>query len=174
MSSLSQYTRDAVKAERLRQRIRRIGFTSMGYPLWSENEDTWCRSLYPNYAALVQALPRRSRGAIVKRCGALNITIHIHRWTPLELSRLRKLYQSAPWETLDQAFPFSTRSKIRAIANSYGFRRPRRPYKPTGHDIIDCIRERAFDLNVTMRDLDWMCRSKYFSKAKWRYHEWGR
>ncbi|MBZ3693263.1 hypothetical protein [Phyllobacterium calauticae] len=166
--SLQYHSTQAFKAIRTRDQIRRIGFVN-GYPLWTDEEDAHCRRLYPNYNALERVLSRRTRQAIVKRCWVLGITRHVHRWTDTERSRLRSLYQSASWAEIDKAFPFSTRSKTRAVAKSYGFRRPRRPYKPTGFEIIDCLRDRAFVLKFTMPDLDAMSRGKkYFTKAKWR------
>jgi hypothetical protein len=35
----------------------------------------------------------------------------------------------------------------------------RRPPKPTGNQLIDAIRKRAFDLNMSMKELDEACRS---------------
>jgi hypothetical protein len=47
-------------------------------------------------------------------------------------------------------------------------RRVRSKPKATGHPLIDTIRDRAFDLRLSMVDLDAMAGTKrYFQKASW-------
>ncbi|MGR6783181.1 hypothetical protein ACU6QH_00645, partial [Aeromonas veronii] len=47
-------------------------------------------------------------------------------------------------------------------------RKPK-PYKPTGFAPLDQVRDKCFELKLTMPDLDAMCRTKnYFSKNGWR------
>jgi hypothetical protein len=54
------------------------------------------------------------------------------------------------------------------MANHVGIRRARRELVSTGHPLIDQIRDRASDLNLSMVDLDAMAvTKKYFQRAGW-------
>ncbi|HWK33518.1 MAG TPA: hypothetical protein VNR51_07545 [Hyphomicrobium sp.] len=68
-----------------------------------------------------------------------------------------------------QTFPDLRWQQIAGKAKHMGLRRPRRKLSATGHALVDCIRERAFDLRLSMVDLDAMAKTKkYFQKAAWQ------
>jgi len=52
-----------------------------------------------------------------------------------------------------------------------GYRRPRRAPKSTGMPLVDSIRARAFDLRITMTELDsYVARKRYFVSP--RHMDW--
>jgi hypothetical protein len=66
------------------------------------------------------------------------------------------------------AFPGMSWRQIAAKARHIGVRRMRRKLNATGHPLIDMIRDRAFDLRLSMVDLDAMAGTKrYFQKSSW-------
>lgn len=64
-----------------------------------------------------------------------------------------------------------TKKQVWAKASRWKIRRPRRRPKLLELPIIDEVRQRAFDLQLTMRDLDEIAGSRpYFRKP--RYYNW--
>lgn len=156
------------RAQRARERIIRMGTTPNGHPLWTEREDDFVRSLYPDYKALRRKLRRRTYHALRARARTLDVVTRRHVWLASEVSRLRRLYPRASREELLAAFPDVTWEKIKAKAQHAGIRRARRKLTTTGYPLIDLIRDRAFDLKLSMVDLDAMAGTKqYFQKAGW-------
>jgi hypothetical protein len=146
----------------------RMGRTPKGHWLWTQREDAIVRALYPNYIALRRALRRRTYNGLRYRTRKLGIAKKRHVWLTTEESRLRRLYPKADRTELLTAFPGMRWTQIAAKARNIGARRMRRKLNATGHPIIDTIRDRAFDLNLSMVDLDAMAGTKrYFQKASW-------
>jgi hypothetical protein len=167
-SRIGWAARNAIMAERMRARMQRSGRTPRGHMLWTKQEDEIIRRLYPNYKALRKALRRRTFKAIRVRASACGFTVKRHRWTAAEASRLRRLYPTASHEELLAAFPGVSLRQATAKANQIKVFRKRRPLAATGYPIIDEVRLRAFQLNITMVDLDAMSRTRcYFQKAGW-------
>lgn len=152
--SLAQFVRGAVSAERIRERMLRSGFTLFGQKLWGEDEDLVCRLVHPDIFALRQILYARSEGAIRARCRKLGLTSRRRTWGPLDKQRLRKLYPEATHDELRAAFPSVEIERIRRVAQYYGYRRKRKPYKITGVVPLDQLRERAYDIGWYMPDVD--------------------
>lgn len=173
VSSLSMRLRyaamGAARAQRARERIIRMGRTPNGHPLWTEREDGVVRALYPDYKSLRRALRRRTYRALCGRTRTLGIAKKHHVWLGTEVSRLRRLYPKADRSDILLAFPELSWSQIAAKARHIGLRRARRRLNSTGHPLIDTIRDRAFDLCLSMVDLDMMAGTRrYFQKAAWR------
>ncbi|ODT80955.1 MAG: hypothetical protein ABS76_14300 [Pelagibacterium sp. SCN 64-44] len=54
------------------------------------------------------------------------------------------------------------------MARYFGMSRPRKPFATTGYLVIDQIRDRCFELCLSMVDLDAMAGTRsYFAKAEW-------
>jgi hypothetical protein len=156
------------RSDRAKAQIARTGRSPSGL-LWTANEDETLRRLYPDYHALCKVLKQRSYDAIKKRVVVLGIAQARHRWTAAEISRLRRLYPKQTRDELLVSFPGLRWPQIRRMANYKGFTMIRRPYAPTGITVIDAIRARAFDLNLTMVDLDAMAKTgNYFRSSRWR------
>lgn len=158
----------AASAQRARERMIRKGRTPKGHWLWTAGEDAIVRALYPDYVALRKALRRRTYHSLRNRAGTLGIAKKRHIWTTTEVSRLRRLYPKADRRDLFAAFPGLSWGQISGKGGHIGLRRARPKLKATGHPLIDTIRDRAFDLRLSMVDLDAMAGTKrYFQKASW-------
>ncbi|MGX5803481.1 hypothetical protein ACWGS9_19850 [Bradyrhizobium sp. Arg314] len=141
--------------------------------LWTDAEDDVCRRQYPDYKALLKALPERTMGSLKWRCRKLGITPKLHIWTCAENSRFRKMWRrSATMEELLQAFPFATKRMIRSRACDLRLGpRPRVAYKPTGIGLLDALRAECVRRNMVMADLDEFTGSNgYFQGHHWSGH----
>lgn len=166
--SLASFARNARSAERARQRMQREGVTMSGARLWTAEENAVLRQYFPDYEKLVQALPHRTRVAIRLQCGKLGLTTPRHSWMASQISLLRRLYSRASKQEVMAAFPGRSWSSIQKCARYYGFRRDRKPYVKLGVDALDALRQKCFERNMVMRDLDELVGSKgYFRKASW-------
>lgn len=158
---------------RLRQatrlHIQKTGVNAHGYPLWRQEEDDLCHSLYPDYNALSAALPNRSRAALVTRCRRLKITRRLRIFTEEEERRFRKLYRSGTQQELYEAFPDLTPDRLRDRARCRGVKRPRVQYLRAGDSLLDGLRDECWRLGITMIDLDEFTRSskRYFATRRW-------
>ncbi|MDK1377075.1 MULTISPECIES: hypothetical protein [unclassified Sinorhizobium] len=167
--SLAYYARNTASAERTRRRIRREGVNMKGDRLWTDEEREIVRRLAPDYDAMVKKLPHRTRIAVVSQAAKMGLRPKIHIWTASEISKLRKMYPTASAEEIVSAFPHSTWVNIQQAARYHGFRRARKPYKRTGIESLDDIREKCFYHRLTMADLDNMCKTKtYFTSMRWK------
>lgn len=140
-----------------------------GKKLWTEEELELLGRGFPDIDSICKALPQRTRRAIASQCLKLGLRQkQIHFWTAAEISKLRRMYPSAPKDEICKTFAHSTWINIRQVARYHGIRRARKPYKPTGYAPLDQLRERCFELNYTMPDLDKISKTKrYFQKANW-------
>ncbi|RWD23040.1 hypothetical protein [Mesorhizobium sp.] len=155
------------QAQRLH--IQKTGVNAQGYPLWRQEDDDVCRSLYPDYKALSAALPNRSMAALVTRCRRLKITRRLRIFTEEEERRFRKLYRSGTQQELCEAFPDVTLDRLRDRARRRGLKRPRVQYLRAGDNLLDELRDECWRLGITMIDLDEFTRSskRYFAARRW-------
>lgn len=169
--SLAYHARNAILAERLRIAIQKSGMVG-GHSLWTDAEREIIRSLAPDYDSIAKLLPNRSRKSIRHQASRLGFARRMHLWTGAELAKLRKLYPTARKEVICAEFPHSPWGNIAQVANYHGFRRARKPYKPTGNESIDGLLVKCMEANLRYLDLDKICRSKsYFQRANWRYQK---
>lgn len=164
----SQYTHLGQLA---RERQRRTGLSPFGLRIWSLEEDDFVRALYPDYKALMGALPTRTNGAIRARAQVLGITKKRKTWSGKNASILRRNFSAQTWETLQELLPGFTRKEIASYARTMlGLRRRGQQHSvSSGHPPIDAIRARAKELNLSMSDVDKMARTKkYFQMHQWR------
>lgn len=167
MTDLRQVSRGAATTQRNRERIRRSGRTPNGYRVWTKGEKAIVRALYPDYDALVKALPGRTRNGIQCHARGSGMCPKIHAWTASEVLRLRKLYPHASRREVLAAFPGLGWQATVIRANKLGLRRAPIPLKKTGHRLVDEIRQRARDLHWTMADLDEIARTKGYFAEPW-------
>ncbi len=169
--SLAYYARNAATAERNRRRMRREGMTMKGDKLWTEEERQIILAIGPDFDAIRKKLPKRTRIAIACQCRNMGMKQRVqHIWSAAEISKLRKLYPSATREDICREFSHSTWVNIMQTARYHGFRRKKRPFKPTGNTPVDEMLVKLFEAKFSLHDLDKECRTKrYFQKGKWRY-----
>jgi hypothetical protein len=165
---LQDFSKGAEYASRARRRIKRLGVVPSGAKLWKDEEDNLCRAHHRNTAKLVKLLPHRSTRAIRGRCQRLGLTAKRNLMTAAEVTRLRRLYPTAPISALLAAFPQRSLRSLRQLAKYYRVKRQKPSYKVTGFPIIDSIRKRCETLGYTMSDLDALVGSRrYFASAAW-------
>jgi hypothetical protein len=166
---LSDYSQNANRAQQARRRIRYLGVMPNGSRVWTSKEDDICRQYGSDYALLVKKIPDRSYMAIKKRCQKLGLRRRLRPVTTKELSLMRRLVPRATPDEIQQAFPHRTLNAIKSICLYHGIYRKKKPYKSTGIALIDDIRARCFENNLTMTDLDDIAGTKhYFQNRGWK------
>jgi len=151
-----------------RERIARTGVAPGGKLIWTARERALLAVIFPDYRRAIIALRRRSYSAVKYQARAMGLTDIRHVWTAAEVARLRRVFRTASTEALAAAFPGIPVRKIYKKANHVGLYRERQPFKRTGFMALDQIRDRAFELNLSMVDLDAMAGTRtYFQKAGW-------
>jgi len=164
---LRYLARNAETARRMR-RLWRLGIVGSHLRVWTPPEDSTVRTIYPDYARLRRELPHRTYNALRGRARHCGVAKPRPQWTADEITRLRRLYPSKSHSELLEAFPGASLERIRFKARCIGVSRSRLPFLPTGFPLIDEIRNRAFDLNLSMVELDAMAETQtYFQKAGW-------
>ena len=140
---------------------------------WTLKEHEVVVSHWPDIDEITKRLPHRTRAAICNFAGRCNLRKQIHLWTDEEHSLLRRrVREGVPQREIAKELGLNKLQITNRIAYT-GLSYPRRPPKPTGNPLIDTIRRRAFDLNVSMKELDEACNSgKQFEKysAQRRIH----
>ncbi|KAB0571082.1 SANT/Myb-like DNA-binding domain-containing protein [Brucella pituitosa] len=166
---LSDYSRYAESGQRARRRMRFLGETPNGNKLWTPKEDELCREYGSDYAVLAKKLPHRSYMAIKKHCQKLGLRPRLRAVTAKELSLMRRLVPRGTSDEIQQAFPHRTLNCIKSICLYHGIYKEKKPYQSTGIALIDDIRARCFENNLTMTDLDDIARTKrYFQNRGWK------
>lgn len=123
---------------------------------WTYRETEALREHWPDLAALRELLPHRSEKAIkamAQKCGAAPPKDQ-HIWTGAEDKRLRAL--AAAGATRKEMAAALSLSPLQ-IQNRLQYTRIRvskRPPALCGDDLADAVRQRAFQMNITIRDLD--------------------
>jgi len=151
----------AQRSERARQRVLREGKTPNGHRLWTKAEDAIVRHFYPDYRAMKRRL-RRSMQAITSRVHALRLGPKTKTWKTTDVARLRRMWKEATKSEILAAFPERNWQSIANKGRTFGIKR--RPWVPStiGHPIVDAIRKRAADLNLSLGDVDAMCSGHHF------------
>ena len=162
---LSTASRFAAQGQRVRAAIARRGMVGNGLKLWCPDEDRLMREQFPNYPALMAALPGRTYYAIRARARTLGLVQCRPPWTSADISRLRRLYPTASREELLAAFPGREFESIKGKAHQYKLYRRKRSYVSTGVPLIDQIHDRAFRLHIYMPELDKMAGTRRFFQS---------
>jgi hypothetical protein len=142
---------------------------------WSGTEDNIVRILYPDFDLLKSFLPHRTKSAVHCAAARLGLTKTVHVWTCAEVAILRKASRSG-WNR-QQILDALPHLNIRQIDGKFfALRLPRkRPPKSHGVPEIDAIRARAYQSNLTMKDLDEICggvqywRANCHRRLTWRH-----
>ncbi len=144
--------------------IERTGCTIAGAPIWTTAELEVLRRLYPDLDAIARALPQRTPTAIAHKARQIGLVPPLRIWSERDAQKLRKPYVAGvPIDTLTEMFPGKSKQQVWHKANKMGYRRPRRAPKVTGMPLVDSIRRRAFDLHITMTELDAIVgKTRYF------------
>lgn len=121
---------------------------------WTRDEDDLVRRFYPNFARLLLQLPRRSEASCRRRAKQLGIRVPCPLWTVNENAWMRKNYSTALWSEIEEHLPRRTKSAVICRAGKLRLRREPKELPLIGVYLIDEVRLRAKQLNLTLRDLD--------------------
>lgn len=148
--------------------MARTGLTYSGQRVWTIEEIAILRNLHPDYGALVQALPGRTLGAIQNKAQRLHLVRPRRIWSEGEFTIMKPLYaRGVPMADILERLDRKTSKQVWAKASGRSIRRPRRVPCLTGHAPVDAVRRRAFDLHMSMADLDAIAgRRGYFQRPR--------
>lgn len=140
---------------------------------WTYRETEVLHEHWPDMAALRKLLPHRSEKAIkrmAQKCGAAPPKEQ-HVWTGAQDKRLRALAaDGTPIKLIAKELdlrPLQVTNRLQYT----GVRIARRPPGLCGDDLADAVRLRAFQMNISIRDLDRsLGRHRIFEKAVTRKH----
>ena len=139
----------------MREWMRRHGRTPAGQLLWSDAEVALLYEHYPDYATLVRLLPHRTRKAIGLKVAKLGLAGPLKVWADDEVFRFKPPYRGGvPVAEILPLLNQKTTTQLYGAAWKRRIRRPRRRPKLVGVPILDSIRQRAFDMNITLTELD--------------------
>ncbi len=123
---------------------------------WTYRETEVLREHWPHMATMCKLLPHRTETAIRRmaaKCGAAPQKDQ-HIWTGAEDKRLRAFAaEGMPCKFIAREFglrPLQVTNRLRYI----GARIARKPPAPCGDELADAVRQRAFQMNISMADLD--------------------
>lgn len=133
--------------------------------LWTLEEYEIVATLWPDIDAIRKRLPHRSRKRIVEAASKCHVRRRIHSWTARENTTLRsRVMAGIPRRQIARELGLDLMQVQNRLGYS-GIKYGRQPYKPTGDKLKDAIRQRVFDMNMTLVELDEACGSgMYFQK----------
>lgn len=169
MTLLQFYAYQAANTARMRDTLRRTGFTLSGKKLWTDDEVAVLKAYAPDYDECVRRLPHRTRKAVMCQAHLRGLGARRPDWTMTDIAKLRKLFPMASKSALLAAFPTRTWHGIEQAARTHGAKRDRSPLKITGFPILDQIKARTQEIGWTMKDLDAEARTgNYFDRQSYR------
>jgi hypothetical protein len=135
--------------------MARTGLTRSGQRLWTSKEVRVLWRLYPDYEALVVALPGRTRKAIECKVRSCGLARPLRVWSETEFGIMKPLYvRGVSIAAILERLPGKRARQVWSKASYHKIRRPRRPPRPTGFAVVDAVLRRAFDLHISVADLD--------------------
>jgi hypothetical protein len=134
--------------------MARTGLTRSGARIWTADEIAILRERYPDYAAAQRLLPHRTMRAIQQKAVTLGITTPRRSWREGDVSRLKPRY---PTREPVQVIAEDLGRRKKAVwdkASKLRIRRPRRRPSAVDDPLVHSIRQRAFDLHISIKELD--------------------
>ncbi|MBX9465586.1 MAG: hypothetical protein KL840_21895 [Aquamicrobium sp.] len=126
---------------------------------WTLKEHEVVVSFWPDIEEIEKRLPHRTKAAIRGFAGKCNLRKQIHSWTDEQHSILRqRVRHGVPTAEIAKELGLTRLQVVNRMQYSR-LTYPRRPPNPTGNELIDSIRKRAFECNVSMKELDEACKS---------------
>lgn len=121
---------------------------------WTLKEHEVVVSHWPDITTIERRLPYRSRRAIRGFAGRCNLLTSRHIWTAAEDTKLRKL-AAAGYER--RAIAEELGLTIGQVAGRLSYTRTaiaRKPPAPSANPLVDAVRQRAFEMRMSLADLD--------------------
>ncbi|WP_460449114.1 hypothetical protein [Alsobacter sp. SYSU BS001988] len=138
-----------------RERIQRLGVVGP-HRLWTSDEEELLLS-FGDYRKAFGRIPGRTSRGIQVRAKKLGMGLTRSSpkpWTPTEIRVLRRIYPTGTKQEVRDGLPGRNQHAIYVKANALRLRKRLRPPGRVGVKLYDQIRRRAFDMNISMKDLD--------------------
>lgn len=147
--------------------MARTGETYSGDRIWTVPEINELRARYPDLVTLQSVLPGRTRKAIKRKADVLGIVRHRPLWSDAEKEAMPPRYRAGvPVRQIAEVLNRRTPRQIWSKASTLKIGRPRRRPRPVDVPAVHSIRQRAFDMRISLKDLDAAtCGRGYFGKA---------
>jgi hypothetical protein len=156
------------RSEKIRKLMKKTGRTPFGAKLWTKQEDAKIIEHYPKLPILRKLLKGRTVGAIKARASYLKVTKTHKLWTSAKVSLLRRMCIGSSWQNILEEFSDFSSVQIRCCMKLHGIKRIKPKYKSTKWPILNDIRDKAYEQNMSMADLDYLAGTKkYFQQAQW-------
>ncbi|MGI3128745.1 hypothetical protein [Nitratireductor sp. PBL-C9] len=121
---------------------------------WTMKEHEVIVSHWPDIETIEKCLPHRSRRAIRAFAGKCNLTTSRHVWTAAEDMKLRKLAAAGESRRAIASEMGMSLNQIAGRMAYAGISLARKPPKPSTNLLVNAVRQRAFELHMTLSDLD--------------------
>lgn len=136
---------------------------------WTPEEDDLVRTHFQDRRKLEAMLPHRTASAIKTRVRELQLTLHTRyiAITAKDSALIRKLAKTCrTYEEVAATIGLST-GTVYSHMQRYGIIIAKSAPKMTGFPLVDAVRQRAFQLKLSLSDLDRSLgyRMKHFSKC---------
>jgi hypothetical protein len=133
---------------------------------WTLKEHEVVVTHWPDKATIRMLLPHRTEAAINDFASKCNLRRRLHVWTAGQDKVLRQRLKEGCLRKDIAAELGLTLLQVDNRMQYTGLKSPRRRPRPTGNKLIDAIRLRSFELNISMRELDEACKSGHvFSQS---------
>ncbi len=126
---------------------------------WSLREHEVVVSHWPNLLEIRRLLPHRTVNAINSFAGKCNLRKELHVWTTTETALLKRRVREGRTRAEVAAELGMTTLQVQNRCQYLKLSHERRPPKPTGDRLMDAVYQRAFELNMSRRELDEACSS---------------
>ena len=164
--------RSLVGVTAARSAMERTGRTPAGHRLWTPDDDSLLRQHWPQVDYLAGRL-RRTATAVRSRARRLGLVKPRWTWSRSSAAQLRPRYPTnEPTARIAADLDRSIR-QVWGKGNRMRLCRPRRPPKPVEDRLVHDIRQRAFVMHISLRELCEATRSgRYFyrptKRRNWR------
>lgn len=134
--------------------MKRTGETHAGHRLWTADEDAIVRNNWPDACRCQKLLRNRTHHAIAHRARHLGLCKSRVVWQRGQEPQLHRRYPTNEAVAVIAADLSKTPKQVWNKASSRRLRRPKQRPLPANDPLVDDIRQRAFALNISLKDLD--------------------
>jgi len=121
---------------------------------WTLKEHEVVVSHWPDVSEIARRMPYRSERAIRAFAGRCNLTTPRHTWTAAQDSKLRKLAAAGlPRKEIAAEIGLGV-GQVAGRLNYCKIHVARRPPAPSSDPLVDAVRQRAFEMDLSLADLD--------------------
>lgn len=147
-------------AERHRIYMRRTGLTHWGNRVWRPEEDDFLRAWHLEGRKGSPTLPGRTEKAVDHRRKRLGLVTPKAKWTEAQIATVKPRYPTTEPVAAIAADVEKSRPQVWKKGSQQHWRRPRIPPRQVADPLTNAIRQRAFALRISLKELDAACGAK--------------